>query len=109
MEVIQTEIEQECCGVNGGRRSHHSSVVKEDLIVRLNRIEGQIRGVKGLIEKDTYCDQVLNQIAAVQAALNGVRKVLLTGHLKDCVVDRIQKGDSEVVEELLQTIQKLMK
>ncbi|NQX47833.1 metal-sensing transcriptional repressor [Paenibacillus tritici] len=95
--------------MSDGRKSHHSSVVKDDLVVRLNRIEGQIRGVRGLIEKDTYCDQVLNQIAAVQAALNGVRKVLLTGHLKDCVVDRIQKGDSEVVEELLQTIQKLMK
>ncbi|WP_271755250.1 metal-sensitive transcriptional regulator [Cohnella sp. JJ-181] len=92
-----------------GRRSHHSIAVKSDLTTRLNRIEGQIRGVKGLIEKDTYCNQVLNQIAAIQAALNSVRKVLLTGHLSECVVERIQQGDAEVVDELLQTIQKLMK
>lgn len=66
------------------------SPVKSDLTIRLNRIEGQVRGVKGLIDKDTYCDQVLNQIAAIQAALNSLRKVLLSGHIKECVVDRIR-------------------
>ncbi|KKC46041.1 MULTISPECIES: metal-sensitive transcriptional regulator [Paenibacillus] len=109
MDVMEVKAEEACCSSEDGRRSHHSLAVKSDLTVRLNRIEGQIRGVKGLIDKDTYCDQVLNQIAAIQAALNGVRKVLLTGHLKECVVERIQQGDAEVVDELLQTIQKLMK
>lgn len=91
------------------RKSHHSDKVKSDLIARLNRIEGQVRGVKGLIEKDTYCDDVLNQIAAVQSALNSVGKLLLTGHLKSCVVDRLREGDEEVVEELIKTMNKLMK
>lgn len=91
------------------RRSHHSDKLKSDLITRLNRIEGQIRGIKGMIEKDTYCDHVLNQISAVQAALNGVGKLLLAGHMKSCVVERIQEGDLEVIDELLTTVNKLLK
>jgi len=91
------------------RKSHHSDTVKSNLISRLNRIEGQIRGVKGMIEKDTYCDDILNQVAAIQSALNGVGKLLLEGHMKSCVVDRIQRGDTEVVRELLTTMNKLMK
>ncbi|PLS02884.1 metal-sensitive transcriptional regulator [Neobacillus cucumis] len=91
------------------RKSHHSDKTKQNLVSRLNRIEGQIRGIKGLIEKDTYCDDVITQIAATQAALNSVAKVLLEGHMKSCVVERIQEGDHEVVDELLTTIQRLIK
>lgn len=91
------------------RTSHHSDKVKKNLITRLNRIEGQIRGIKALIEKDTYCDDVITQISATQSALNGVGKVLLEGHLRTCVVERIQEGDEEVVDELLVTVQRLMK
>jgi CsoR family transcriptional regulator, copper-sensing transcriptional repressor len=91
------------------RKSHHSDKVKSNLVSRLNRIEGQIRGVKGLIEKDTYCDDVLNQIAAIQSALNSVGKILLEGHMKSCVIERLQEGDQQVVDELLVTINKLMK
>jgi DNA-binding FrmR family transcriptional regulator len=91
------------------RKSHHSDKTKNNLVSRLNRIEGQIRGVKGMIEKDTYCDDVLNQIAAIQSALNGVGKLLLEGHLKSCVIERIQAGEHEVIEELLVTVNKLMK
>ncbi len=91
------------------RKSHHSDKVKQNLISRLNRIEGQVRGVKGLIEKDTYCDDVLNQIAAVQAALNGVGKLLLAAHMKSCVIERIEAGESNVIDELLITVNKLMK
>ncbi|MEX2462370.1 MAG: metal-sensitive transcriptional regulator [Paenibacillaceae bacterium] len=98
-----------CDHLSGERHSHHSDKMKKNLITRLNRIEGQIRGVKGLIEKDTYCDDVLNQIAAVQSALNGVGKLLLEGHLKECVVERIQAGEIEVIDELLTTVSKLMK
>ncbi|WP_319796216.1 metal-sensing transcriptional repressor, partial [Veillonella nakazawae] len=65
------------------RKSYHSEKVKKNLVSRLNRIEGQVRGVKGLIEKDTYCDDVITQIAAIQSALNGVSKILLEGHLKN--------------------------
>jgi len=101
---------QDCCHTDDSeRKSHHSDKVKNNLISRLNRIEGQIRGVKGLIEKDTYCDDVLNQIAAVQSALNSVGRLLLEGHLKSCVIERIQEGDHEVIDELLVTVNKLMK
>ncbi|SEM87203.1 metal-sensitive transcriptional regulator [Paenibacillus sp. OV219] len=94
---------------DGHRKSAHSDEVKNKLITRLNRIEGQIRGVKGLIEKDTYCDDVLNQIAAAQSALNSVGKLLLEHHMNSCVIDRIQQGDNDVVKELLITMNKLMK
>ncbi|SDE67855.1 DNA-binding transcriptional regulator, FrmR family [Paenibacillus sp. UNCCL117] len=91
------------------RSSHHSDKTKKNLISRLNRIEGQVRGLKGLIEKDTYCDDVLNQISSVQSALNGVGKLLLEHHMKSCVIERIQDGENEVIDELLTTIHKLMK
>ncbi|MEK4510954.1 metal-sensitive transcriptional regulator [Paenibacillus sp. FSL K6-2524] len=91
------------------RKSHHSENTKSNLVSRLNRIEGQIRGLKGLIEKDTYCDDVLNQISSVQSALNGVGKLLLENHMKSCVIERIQDGENEVIDELLVTIKKLIK
>ncbi|MFF2889145.1 metal-sensitive transcriptional regulator [Paenibacillus sp. NPDC057967] len=91
------------------RKSHHSEKTKLSLIHRLNRIEGQVRGVKGLIEKDTYCDDVLHQIASIQSALNGLGKQLLEHHLKSCVIERIQEGDREVLDELMTTVTKLIK
>ncbi|MEC0275408.1 metal-sensitive transcriptional regulator [Peribacillus frigoritolerans] len=98
-----------CCSSEGERKSHHSDNVKNNLVTRLNRVEGQIRGIKGLIEKDTYCDDVITQIAATQSALNSVARILLEGHLKSCVLERIQEGDTEVLDEVLVTFQKLMK
>lgn len=91
------------------RKAHHSDATKQNLVTRLNRIEGQVRGVKGLIERDAYCDDVLNQIAAIQSALNSVGKLLLEGHMRSCVAERIQEGDYEVIDELLKTMNKLMK
>lgn len=102
--------DSECCSPSeSGRKSHHSDRVKSNLINRLSRIEGQVRGVKGLIEKDTYCDDVLNQIASIQSALNGVGKLLLEHHMKSCVIERIQEGDTEVITELMTTMNKLIK
>nr|WP_138495190.1 metal-sensitive transcriptional regulator [Paenibacillus pinistramenti] len=110
---MEQQTEHGChCGTEhgqSGRHSHHSEEMKGRLVARLNRIEGQIRGIKGMIEKDTYCDDVLNQIAAVQSALNSVGRLLLEGHMKSCIVERIQTGETEVVDELLITINKLMK
>ena len=102
-------LEEGCCSSPNGRKSHHSEKAKKNLVSRLNRIEGQVRGIKGLIEKDTYCDDVITQISATQAALNSVARILLEAHMKECVVDRIQEGDMEVLDEVLVTIQKLMK
>ncbi|MDF2683248.1 MAG: CsoR family transcriptional regulator [Brevibacillus sp.] len=99
-----------CCSPGEtGRKSHHSDKIKNGLVSRLNRIEGQVRGIKGMIEKDAYCDDVLNQIASIQSALNGMGKLLLEHHMKSCVIERIQEGDSEVLTELITTMNKLMK
>ncbi|MCA1031559.1 metal-sensitive transcriptional regulator [Bacillus timonensis] len=108
-ELENILLTEDCCSSHSDRKSHHSDKTKKNLISRLNRIEGQIRGVKGLIEKDTYCDDVITQIAAAQSALNSVSKLLLEGHLKTCVIDRIQEGDLEVLDEVLVTVHKLMK
>ncbi|RBP07889.1 DNA-binding FrmR family transcriptional regulator [Rossellomorea aquimaris] len=110
--VIQEEervMDHVACSDEQVRKSHHSDNVKKNLVTRLNRIEGQIRGIKGLIERDTYCDDVITQISATQSALNSVAKILLEGHMKTCVLDRIQEGDTEVLDEVMVTIQKLMK
>jgi CsoR family transcriptional regulator, copper-sensing transcriptional repressor len=97
------------CHTSAERKSHHTDQFKSGLTNRLNRIEGQIRGIKGMIERDTYCDDVLNQLAAVQSALNGVGKLLLEGHMKSCIIERIKAGEHEVIDELLVTVNKLMK
>lgn len=96
------------CGIDH-RTSHHTEKTKKAIISRLNRIEGQVRGVKAMVEKDVYCDEILNQIAAIQAALNSTGKLLLEKHMKSCVKDRILSGDDEVFDEVLQTIHKLLK
>ncbi|GAA3413195.1 metal-sensitive transcriptional regulator [Paenibacillus hodogayensis] len=109
---LEQAIEQDpgsCSHGEGGRKSHHSDKAKSGLLNRLSRIEGQVRGIKGMIEKDIYCDDVLNQIASVQASLNGVGKLLLEYHMESCVIERIQEGDTEVITELMTTINKLMK
>lgn len=81
----------------------------KDLINRLNRIEGQIRGIRGMVEKDCYCVDILTQVAAVNAALNSFNKKLLSNHIKSCVIQDIKDGKEETVDELVATLQKLMK
>ncbi|MCI8892258.1 MAG: metal-sensing transcriptional repressor [Eubacterium sp.] len=81
----------------------------KDLIHRLNRIEGQVRGIKGMVERDAYCTDILVQVAAVNAALNSFNKVLLANHIKTCVTRDIREGKEETVDELVTTLQKLMK
>lgn len=100
--------DQSCeCNHPGG--TVRSEKQKKDLIARLNRIEGQVRGIKGMIEKDVYCDDVLNQISAVHSAMNSVSKLILNNHMKSCLVKRIQAGELDVVDELLYTIDKMLK
>ncbi len=109
---MEEQLKEMACHVEDDstcRKSHHPERVKKDLTNRLNRIEGQIRGIKGMIDKDVYCDDVITQLSATQSALNSVAKILLEGHLKGCVVDRLSEGDDAVLDELVVTIQKLMK
>jgi DNA-binding FrmR family transcriptional regulator len=96
------------CENCGMRSTARDKKLKDNLVSRLNRIEGQIRGIKGMIEKDTYCDDVLNQIAAAQSALNSVSKLILDNHIRGCLVDRIRSGDETIVDELIATIGKLL-
>jgi DNA-binding FrmR family transcriptional regulator len=91
------------------RLSHHSEKTVHELVSRMNRIEGQVRGIKGMIERHVYCDDILNQIASAQSALYGVAKVLLENHMKSCVVEQLQAGDEEVIDEVVKTIFKLIK
>lgn len=80
-----------------------------DMINRLSRIEGQIRGIKGMVEKNVYCTDILVQVAAVNAALNSFNRVLLSNHIKTCVTQDIRDGKEETVDELVNTLKKLMK
>ena len=82
---------------------------RKKLINRLNRIEGQIRGLRGMVEKDAYCTDILVQVAAANAALNAFNKELLASHIRTCVAEDIRAGKDETVDELVVTMQKLMK
>lgn len=81
----------------------------KDLINRLNRIEGQVRGIKKMVETDTYCTDILIQVSAVNAALNSFNKVLLANHIRTCVAEDIREGKEETIDELVVTLQKLMR
>lgn len=94
-----------CCD----KHKERSEKEYKDLLNRLKRIEGQVRGVERMIEEDAYCTDVLIQVAAINAALNSFNKVLLGNHIRTCVAENIREGNDEVVDELVGVIQKLMR
>ena len=94
-----------CCH----KKKERSEKEYKDLVNRLNRIEGQIRGIKRMVESDTYCTDILIQVSAVNAALNSFNKVLLANHIRTCVADDIRAGKEETIDELVVTLQKLMR
>lgn len=91
------------------RHKHREQEEAECLIRRLSRIEGQVRGIRGMVEKEAYCTDILTQVSAVQAALSAFSKELLGNHIRTCVVQDLKAGHEEVVDDLLATIQKMMK
>lgn len=91
------------------KMKHRTDAEAKALVNRLSRIEGQVRGVKGMVENDTYCTDILVQISAISAALNSFSKELLASHIRTCVADDIRRGNDETIEELVATLQKLMK
>ena len=93
-----------CC-----KKTVRSEDDRRALINRLCRVEGQIRGIRGMLERDAYCADILTQSAAVSAAMNGFNRALLNAHLRNCVVRDIRAGDDSVVDELTDLLQKLMK
>ena len=94
--------------VGAHRAAHHAADTKRPLVNRLRRIEGQVRGIAGMVERDVYCDEILNQITSVEAALNGVRRRLLEAHIRSCVVEQIARGELGVVDELMETIGRMV-
>jgi len=91
------------------RKAHHPYETKSNMVNRMKRIEGQIRGITKMIEEDVYCDDILHQFMSVESAIRGVKKTLLEAHMKSCVVHQIQDGQVEVIDEVLTTIEKMMK
>ncbi|MCI6326974.1 MAG: metal-sensing transcriptional repressor [Clostridiales bacterium] len=97
---------KDCCCKKTKQRSEEEY---KSLIHRLNRIEGQIRGIRSMVERSAYCPDILIQSAAVTAAMNAFNRELLSNHIRTCVVKDIQAGNEEVIDELVTTLQKLMK
>ena len=95
----------ECCTQ---RKKHRSPEEVKALINRLNRIEGQVRGIKNMLENDEYCVDILNQISASQAALGSLASILLEEHISTCVAEGIKNGDTEIISELTNTIKKFI-
>ena len=99
----------EACPCCSGKHKERSEKEYKDLMNRLKRIEGQVRGVEGMLENNAYCTDILVQVSAVNAALNSFNKVLLTNHMRTCVADDIRAGREDSLEELVGLLPKLMK
>jgi len=96
----------ECCS---HKTKHRSEEEYKALLNRLSRIEGQVRGIRKMVESDTYCTDILTQVSAVQAALNAFNRELLANHIRTCVAEDIRNGKDETIEELVFALQKMMK
>ena len=96
----------DCCQ---HKTKHRSPEEQKSLTNRLSRIEGQVRGLREMLQKDAYCTDILVQVSAVTAALNSFSKELLAAHIRTCVADGIRQGDDGVIDELVTTLQQLMK
>lgn len=103
---MDTQKDAACCCARTKERSPEEVRL---LMNRLSRIEGQVRGVKGMVEKNAYCPDILVQVSAVTAALNAFNRELLATHIRTCVADGVRQGDDEKIDELISTLQKLMK
>ena len=88
----------DCCHT---KHTPRSDALKGSVSKRLNRAIGQLNGIKTMVEEDRYCGDVLTQLAAAESAIKSVRRLVLQDHLETCVVERVQEGDTEVIEELM--------
>jgi DNA-binding FrmR family transcriptional regulator len=100
------ELQEENCGC---RKKERSEQEVKSLINRLKRIEGQIRGIQRMVEEDSYCPDIIIQVAAANAALNSFNRILLGEHIRTCVAEDVREGNDEKVDELVKMLQKLMK
>ena len=106
---MQENEKKEPCCCCAHKTKHRSEEEYKSLVHSLKRLEGQIRGIRGMVENEEYCPDILVQSAAVTAAMNAYNRELLANHIRTCVADGIRAGNDEVVDELLKTLQKLMK
>ena len=109
MSNTQEEMQEGCPMCSSGKHKERDEKEYKDLMNRLKRIEGQVRGVEGMLENNAYCTDILTQVSAINSALNSFNKALLANHMKTCVVDNIREGNEEVIDELVTALQKLMK
>ena len=105
VKAEKTEAMSNCCC----QKKVRSDKEIKDLMNRLNRIEGQIRGIKRMLEEDAYCIDIINQVSAANCALNSFTKVILANHIKSCVAEDVKEGSEKKLDELVKTLQKLMK
>lgn len=101
--------EENKCTACSEKTTHREGKEYRNLISRLNKIEGQVRGVKKMVEDDRYCIDIITQVAAINAALNSFNKLLLSEHIKSCVVEDVKAGNDQMIDELCATLQKLMR
>ena len=101
-EHWEVSMKEACCSHRTKQRSEEEY---KALINRLSRIEGQVRGIRKMVESDTYCTDILIQVSAVQAALNAFKRELIANHIRTCVADDIRKGMDETIDELVSTLQ----
>ena len=107
-EYMDDEKKTGCCGCSQ-RKKERSPEEYKRLIHRLNRIEGQIRGIEKMVESDAYCPDIVMQVSAVTNALNSFNKLLLAAHIRGCVTEDIREGKEDKVDELCSMLQKVMK
>ena len=105
---VQKPAEQRCCHCGAQKNTPRSEQLKADVTRRLNRAIGQLNGIKTMVEEDRYCGDVLTQLAAVESAVKAVSREVMQDHLETCVVERIQAGDTEVVDEVMRLFKKFM-
>lgn len=100
--------ERECCCHTDKKKKRTDDEYRK-LMNRLNRIEGQIRGVKGMLENDAYCTDIVLQVSAINAALNSFNRILLSEHIRTCVAEDVKEGREDTLDDLINTITRLMK
>lgn len=109
LEMNTPDVETDGCCETHEHQGKVPQELKVNLIKRMNRIEGQVKGIKNMIERDVYCDDILNQMSAVQSALHAVSRLLLESHINTCVIERLKQDDRTVITEFMKTISKLTK
>ena len=105
---VRKPAEQRCCHCGAQKHTPRSEKLKADVTRRLNRAIGQLNGIKTMVEEDRYCGDVLTQLAAVESAVKAVSREVMQDHLETCVVERVQDGDTEVVDEVMGLFKKFM-